>query len=74
MIDTHSHYVAAFTVAGPDGTQQAVCGSFVRPGLQARPDVAPTCWGCAMYVDNLDRIFPSAAPASAADTLERATA
>lgn len=60
----HTHYVPALTVAWPDATQQAVCGTFVWPEQHVRPDHAPSCWGCALWLDNLDVIVPAAAPAS----------
>lgn len=48
---TQTHYIPSFTRRRPDGTQETVCGQFLSA---TQHSVQPTCWGCAMWLDNSD--------------------
>lgn len=53
--DTDTHYIASFTQTNERGEQRAVCGEFVRQGIVAPLGIEPTCWGCSMWFEGLER-------------------
>jgi hypothetical protein len=62
-MDTRTHYIPSFTRRSSSGLEQAVCGSYVEPAFCVVPTdpQEPTCWGCKMYLENLDVILPETA-------------
>jgi len=74
MAHTHVlHYIAAYTLNGPNGTQQAVCGQFVTAADLAPVGHTPTCWGCALWLHNVGT-EPPRTSAEPARVLARITA
>lgn len=65
--DTRTHWIAPFTTNAPDasGRQMAICGMFVWPEQHRTDPAALGCWGCRMYLTNLDVIAPDAAAVDA---------
>jgi hypothetical protein len=61
------HYVPAFTRTDKDGRQQAVCGAFVGPAFQARVDEDVHCWGCQLWLEQVER--PAATLAQQEETV-----
>ncbi len=59
-MDTRTHYLPAMTRRNGD-RQEAICGSWIVPAQhRTDPDVV-TCWGCKMWLENLDVIEPETA-------------
>lgn len=56
-----SHILPFFTRRDREGREQAVCGAFVTASELGRPETRPDCWGCAVWLDNLDVIAPAPA-------------
>ena len=53
-----NHVLPFFTRRDAEGREQAVCGAFVTAAELAPTETAPSCWGCALWLDNLDVIEP----------------
>lgn len=65
--DTRTHYLPMFTKRDTtvlrhdgEGRQQAICGSFIWPEQHRTDPTQIGCWGCRMYLENLDVIRPEA--------------
>ncbi len=59
--DQRTHYIPAMTRRDDQGRQQTICGAFTTPD-QHRVDPAElTCWGCQMWMQNIDAIEPETA-------------
>ena len=59
-LDTHTHIIPYMTTTDAQGYDRAACGVAPTSVLQlAAPGARPTCWGCAMWNDNLDVIEPA---------------
>lgn len=54
-----NHILPFFTRRDLDGREQAVCGQFVTAGELAPRETVPTCWGCAVWAENIDVIEPA---------------
>ena len=68
----HTHYLPFFTVNGPNGTQQSVCGQFVTAEQLAPEGRTPTCWGCALWLHEV--AHPPQTPTERARVLAQITA
>ncbi len=59
-MDTRTHYIGAFTKRDGD-KQQAICGEWIAPDQHRTDPDTLTCWGCKMWIENLDVIEPETA-------------
>lgn len=59
-----AHWIPPFTRTDKQGRQQAVCGAFVSAPYQARIDEDVQCWGCQLWLEQVER------PAAATTTVE----
>lgn len=48
---TRTHILPFFTRRDAQGREQSVCGRWVTAAELAPRETAPTCWGCAAYVE-----------------------
>jgi hypothetical protein len=62
-MDTRTHYISAFTSIDTtavrhdgEGRRQTVCGAWVWPEQHKVDPKKLTCWGCKMWIENLDLI------------------
>ena len=51
----HTHILPFFTRRDEQGREQAVCGVYVTAADMAPAERVPTCWGCAMWLHDVDR-------------------
>jgi hypothetical protein len=56
----HTHYLPFFVRRDADGREQAVCGTYVTATELAPEGRTPTCWGCALWLHEVDRPTRSA--------------
>lgn len=61
----HTHYVSAHAPVDGAGHRLAACCTVVSALDVAPLGTPPTCWGCAMWLTNLDVIEPAAVPEEA---------
>lgn len=69
---TTTHALPYFTRRLPDGREQTVCGQYVTADQIAPAETAPSCCGCAMWVENKD--FHSYEPIHSTTDSERRNA
>ena len=50
----HTHYVPAFTRRDEQGRQQTACREFVPAAEVAPLGHTPTCWGCALWLHEVE--------------------
>lgn len=67
----HTHYVKGFTRRDEHGHEETACGQFVSASQVAPLGYTPTCWGCAMWLHEVDR--PHQTPPERARVLARIT-
>jgi hypothetical protein len=54
MTDTRTHYLPFFTHRLADGREVAVCGNPVTAEQIAPEGRTPTCWGCALWLHEVE--------------------
>jgi hypothetical protein len=59
-MDTRTHYLPAMTRRDGD-QQQAICGAWTTAAQHRTDPGVVTCWGCKMWLENLDVIEPETA-------------
>jgi len=59
-MDTRTHYLPAMTRRDGD-RQEAICGAWTTPDKHRTDPAEITCWGCEMWLSNIDVIDPKAA-------------
>lgn len=52
---THTHALPFFTRRDAQGREQAVCGTYITARELAPLDRIPTCWGCAVWVREVEQ-------------------
>jgi hypothetical protein len=53
--DTWTHYIPAFTRRDTAGQQQTVCGVYIPASQQVGVEQTPTCPGCRVWVEQVER-------------------
>ena len=70
-MDTRTHYVPAMTRRNEQGQEQAICGTYVSAAQIAPADRTPQCWGCALWLHEVEH--PHQQPAERARVLATIT-
>jgi len=55
MMAPKSHILPFFTRRERDGREEAVCGTYVTAADLAPANTTPTCWGCALWLEEVER-------------------
>ena len=55
MSERLTHYVPFFTRKDAQGRQEAVCGTYVPLTQTVRVEQTPTCPGCRVWVEQVER-------------------
>ncbi len=53
-MSAHTHYLPFFIRRDAEGREQAACGTFVTAEELAPAERTPSCWGCALWLHEVD--------------------
>lgn len=74
MNKPHTHYIPAFTRVDAHGRQQTACREYVGPAEVALLGHTPTCWGCALWLHEVEHPWQHREAADRARVLAKITA
>jgi len=72
-MERHTHYVPAFTRKNEQGQQETACRMFVSAANVAPLGVTPSCWGCALWLHEVEHPWQKREAADRARVLAKIT-